>query len=182
MDWALDEARRRGAEELYLTVYTDNHRARRFYERYGFEAVGPLRLHGRQPGRRGHHHAEARCERRRGHPRGERSARSRTASSAGAAACRPASSPASTSATAAATTAQAIDENRRRAIAAVLPGAELATVHQVHSAEVVYVDAAVAAGRAAARRRDGHRPARPAARNPHRRLRAGAVRRSPRRA
>lgn len=40
MDWALDEARRRGAEELYLTVYIDNHRARRFYDRYGFEDVG----------------------------------------------------------------------------------------------------------------------------------------------
>lgn len=40
MDWAVDEARRRGAEELYLTVYVDNHRARRFYDRYGFEAVG----------------------------------------------------------------------------------------------------------------------------------------------
>lgn len=40
MDWALDEARRRGAEEMYLTVYIDNHRARRFYDRYGFEAVG----------------------------------------------------------------------------------------------------------------------------------------------
>ena len=40
MDWAIDEARRRGAEELYLTVYVDNHRARRFYERYGFEPVG----------------------------------------------------------------------------------------------------------------------------------------------
>lgn len=40
MDWALDEALRRGAEELYLTVYVDNHRARRFYDRYGFEAVG----------------------------------------------------------------------------------------------------------------------------------------------
>ena len=57
------------------------------------------------------------------------------------------------------------------------PGAELVTVHQVHSAEVVYVDRAMAARRAAARRRDGHRPARPAARHPHRRLRAGAVRR-----
>ena len=34
---------------------------------------------------------------------------------------------------------QAIDENRRRAIAAVLPGADLATVHQVHSATAVYV-------------------------------------------
>jgi YfiH family protein len=34
----------------------------------------------------------------------------------------------------------AIDENRRRAIAVLLPGAELATVHQVHSAEVIYTD------------------------------------------
>jgi len=40
MGWAFDEARRRGAEELYLTVFIDNHRARRFYDRYGFEAVG----------------------------------------------------------------------------------------------------------------------------------------------
>lgn len=41
MDWAIDQARRRGAKEMYLTVYTDNHRARRVYERYGFEAIGP---------------------------------------------------------------------------------------------------------------------------------------------
>ena len=34
---------------------------------------------------------------------------------------------------------EAIAENRRRAISAVLPGAELATVHQIHSAEVVTV-------------------------------------------
>ena len=40
MEWAADEAARRGARELYLTVFTDNHRARRFYDRYGFEAVG----------------------------------------------------------------------------------------------------------------------------------------------
>jgi len=40
-DWFLAEARQRGAEEIYLTVYTDNHRARRFYERYGFEVIGP---------------------------------------------------------------------------------------------------------------------------------------------
>jgi GNAT superfamily N-acetyltransferase len=40
MDWASAEARRRGAAELYLTVFVDNHRARRFYERYGFEPVG----------------------------------------------------------------------------------------------------------------------------------------------
>jgi ribosomal protein S18 acetylase RimI-like enzyme len=40
MDWTVDRAKRRGAEELFLTVYVDNHRARRFYDRYGFEAVG----------------------------------------------------------------------------------------------------------------------------------------------
>ena len=40
MDWALHEAGRRGAEDMFLTVYVDNHRARRFYDRYGFEAVG----------------------------------------------------------------------------------------------------------------------------------------------
>ena len=39
-DWAVDEARQQGAQELYLTVYTDNHRARRFYDRYGFQEVG----------------------------------------------------------------------------------------------------------------------------------------------
>jgi len=35
---------------------------------------------------------------------------------------------------------EAIDENRRRAIAAVLPGAELATVHQIHSPRVVVAE------------------------------------------
>lgn len=40
MDWALAEAKRRGAGALYLTVFVENHRARRFYERYGFEDVG----------------------------------------------------------------------------------------------------------------------------------------------
>lgn len=35
-----------------------------------------------------------------------------------------------------------IAENRRRAVAAVLPGAELVTVHQVHSAEAVFADRA----------------------------------------
>lgn len=40
MDWVIAEARRRGAEALYLSVFIDNHRAQRFYARYGFEAVG----------------------------------------------------------------------------------------------------------------------------------------------
>jgi ribosomal protein S18 acetylase RimI-like enzyme len=39
-EWAIDEARKSGFEELYLTVYVDNHRARRFYDRHGFEPVG----------------------------------------------------------------------------------------------------------------------------------------------
>lgn len=39
-DWAEAEARRRGAEWLQLTVYVDNHRAKRFYERREFEDVG----------------------------------------------------------------------------------------------------------------------------------------------
>ena len=41
MDWTLEAARQRGAAELYLSVFTENHRARRFYARYGFEEVGP---------------------------------------------------------------------------------------------------------------------------------------------
>jgi len=41
MDWAIDTARLRGAEELWLSVYTDNHRARAFYARNGFEDMGP---------------------------------------------------------------------------------------------------------------------------------------------
>ena len=40
MDWAIAAARERGGAELRLTVYIDNHRARRFYERYGFAEVG----------------------------------------------------------------------------------------------------------------------------------------------
>lgn len=40
MDWAIDEARARGAEELYLSVFTGNERAQRFYARFGFAEVG----------------------------------------------------------------------------------------------------------------------------------------------
>ena len=40
MDWAIEQAARRGIEDMYLTVFIENERARRFYDRYGFEAVG----------------------------------------------------------------------------------------------------------------------------------------------
>lgn len=38
--WVIDTARGQGADDLYLSVFTDNHRARRFYEKFGFEAEG----------------------------------------------------------------------------------------------------------------------------------------------
>lgn len=41
MEWVLADARQRGADELWLSVFKDNHRARRFYERYGFRFVQP---------------------------------------------------------------------------------------------------------------------------------------------
>jgi len=40
MDWVIERARRRRADYLYLSVFTENHRARRFYEKYGFEPEG----------------------------------------------------------------------------------------------------------------------------------------------
>jgi len=40
MEWAIDCARNGGAPELYLGVFDHNHRAKRFYARYGFEDVG----------------------------------------------------------------------------------------------------------------------------------------------
>lgn len=38
MRWTLEQAE--GADDLYLGVFCDNHRAQRFYARYGFEPVG----------------------------------------------------------------------------------------------------------------------------------------------
>ncbi len=46
MDWAIATARARGAARIVLSVYVDNHRAQRFYARYGFSEVGknPFRV------------------------------------------------------------------------------------------------------------------------------------------
>jgi ribosomal protein S18 acetylase RimI-like enzyme len=40
IEWVIERARSRRADHLYLSVFTENHRARRFYERYGFEPEG----------------------------------------------------------------------------------------------------------------------------------------------
>jgi ribosomal protein S18 acetylase RimI-like enzyme len=41
IDWVFSQARGRRAQEVYLSVFTENHRAKRFYERHGFEGIGP---------------------------------------------------------------------------------------------------------------------------------------------
>lgn len=40
MEWVIATARERHARDIHLSVFVDNARARRFYERYGFERVG----------------------------------------------------------------------------------------------------------------------------------------------
>jgi len=40
MRWVLDTARARGGDDLYLSVFVDNARARAFYARYGFVEEG----------------------------------------------------------------------------------------------------------------------------------------------
>ena len=44
MRWAIDKARELGGSELFLSVFVDNHRARRFYARHGFKDVGPYKF------------------------------------------------------------------------------------------------------------------------------------------
>ena len=39
-DWLVAEARARGVQDLYLSVFTENPRAQAFYRRYGFYEVG----------------------------------------------------------------------------------------------------------------------------------------------
>lgn len=42
MDWALEEAAAFGADEIQLSVYSDNPGAQKFYRRYGFEKVADI--------------------------------------------------------------------------------------------------------------------------------------------
>lgn len=41
MEWALQRARKCGALDMTLSVFSQNHRARRFYARYGFMDIAP---------------------------------------------------------------------------------------------------------------------------------------------
>ena len=136
MDWAIDEAPRAWRTELYP------HRLHRQPPRPAL--LRPLWLRSMsapttswsatRPTRTSS--CGRRCERASRSSARSASASCRTASSAGAAAFRPASCAGLNVGYGSNDDRAAIDENRRRAVAAVLPGAELATVHQVHSADV----------------------------------------------
>jgi ribosomal protein S18 acetylase RimI-like enzyme len=42
MDWAIDEARNRGCDAIQLSVWSENHGAQRFYQRYGFRKIADI--------------------------------------------------------------------------------------------------------------------------------------------
>jgi ribosomal protein S18 acetylase RimI-like enzyme len=44
MDWVLGQAKARGADEICLSVWSENERAKRFYARYGFSYVAPYKF------------------------------------------------------------------------------------------------------------------------------------------
>ncbi|UCC48068.1 MAG: ribosomal protein S18-alanine N-acetyltransferase [Gemmatimonadota bacterium] len=49
LDWALEKARERGTERIFLEVRISNRAAQRLYERYGFVQVGLRRRYYREP-------------------------------------------------------------------------------------------------------------------------------------
>lgn len=42
MEWALDEAQAGGHDAILLSVYSENHGAQRFYQRYGFAKIADI--------------------------------------------------------------------------------------------------------------------------------------------
>ena len=42
MEWAIEEARKLGCDAIQLSVWSENHRAHRFYERFGFEKIADI--------------------------------------------------------------------------------------------------------------------------------------------
>lgn len=42
--WAMERARARGFDEIWLSVFTENARARRFYARHGFVEIAPYKF------------------------------------------------------------------------------------------------------------------------------------------
>ena len=42
LNWAMEEARRFGADEIQLSVYSENYGAQRFYCRHGFERIADI--------------------------------------------------------------------------------------------------------------------------------------------
>ena len=42
MDWAMEEAAAGGHDSILLSVYSGNHGAQRFYERYGFSKIADI--------------------------------------------------------------------------------------------------------------------------------------------
>lgn len=44
MAWALDRAFALGCEHVYLSVYAENYRAQKFYQRHGFKTIGEYKF------------------------------------------------------------------------------------------------------------------------------------------
>lgn len=44
MAWAFEQAQQRGADEIFLSVWSENERAKAFYVRHGFVDVGPYQF------------------------------------------------------------------------------------------------------------------------------------------
>ncbi|WP_448582623.1 peptidoglycan editing factor PgeF [Thermaurantiacus sp.] len=135
--WALDEASTRGFDDICLTVYIDNHRARRFYEGFGFREIGgyPFQVGSRIDDDRILARPLGPADRLTclkapalGVPHGflgrtggaSRGLHAGLNTSLGSADRR-----------------SAVAANRARALEAVAPGARLVTLHQVHSARCI---------------------------------------------